>query len=107
MAYFPHREPKDATPHERRFLGPVVDDDPYDELGDTLPGEEQPEALTFAEELAERRRGTYQVLSGVGDFLAVIAGVAIILILIAVLISLVNWVYADMVQSFQLLQPRR
>ena len=64
------------------------------------------EALARALEQAERRRGTFRVIAGGGDFLGVIAGTALILVLLAVLISLVNWVCSDMVQSFDLLQMR-
>lgn len=104
MAYFAKQD--DNEQHERKFLHPVEDDDPYNEFdSDELP-QDYDGPMTYEEEQEERRRGTFRVIAGVGDFLGVIAGTALILVLLAVLISLVNWVCSDMVQSFDLLQMR-
>ena len=46
------------------------------------------------------------MLAGVGDFLGVIAGTVVILLLIMLLVSLINWVHADLSQSFTLWQTR-
>ncbi len=108
MPYFPNQdENQEPGPqHERKFYQPVEDDDPYNELDNDEMPLDYDGPLTQEEEMAERRRGTFRVLSGVGDFLGVIAGTAVILVLLAILISLGNWVIADMIQSFDLLQMK-
>lgn len=105
MAYFQQRERTEETTHERKFMRPVEDDDPYDELGDELTND-YVDAMTYEEEMAEQRRDRYRMVAGLGDFLAVIAGMVVILMLIAVIVSLINWVHADIVQSFTLWQTR-
>lgn len=108
MPYFPNQEENQepSLQHERKFYQPVEDDDPYNELDNDEMPLDYDGPLTQEEEMAERRRGTFRVLSGVGDFLGVIAGTAVILVLLAILISLGNWVIADMIQSFDLLQMK-
>ena len=56
------------------------------------------------EERALLRRERWRTLANLGDFAGVIAGTAVILVLIALLISLINWVQADISQSFTLWQ---
>lgn len=76
---------------------PVMDDftDEYGPLDDSL--------LTDAER-AELRRSRWQLLSGLADFVGVIAGTAVLLLLLALLIMLINWLINDVNQSFILLQ---
>lgn len=96
MAYFAHH--KDDA-HERVFHVPVqddLDDEEYD--ADSLP------AMTAEEARAFEKRERWRIAANIGDFFGVIAGVLVILLLAAVIISLLNWVYADMTQSFTLLQ---
>lgn len=114
MAYFQH---KDEQQHQRVFQdrqddgwqdenqypyapeeGWTAENADYDDL---LDEDEMTE-----EERALARRDHWQVLAGVGDFLAVIVGTAVILILIALLVSLINWVHADITQSFTLWQTK-
>lgn len=56
------------------------------------------------EERQELRRSSWQLLAGLADFAGVILGTAVILILIALLVSLLNWLVADISQTFILLQ---
>lgn len=56
------------------------------------------------EERQELRRSNWQLLAGLADFAGVILGTAVILILIALLVSLMNWLVADISQTFVLLQ---
>lgn len=58
------------------------------------------------EEIKAQRIGRFRVAAGVMDFLSVIAGMAVVLVMIALLISLVNWLLADITQTFSLLQTR-
>lgn len=109
MAYFQQKDKAPEETPERRFYQPVEDDDPYDELGDELPGDipaEFPDALTYEEELAEQRKDRFRLAAGLFDLLAVVAGAVVILVLVAVLVSLINWVHADIIQSFTLWQTR-
>ena len=56
------------------------------------------------EERAELRRSNWQMISGLADFAGVILGTAAILLLVALLVSLLNWLVNDLNQSFTLLQ---
>ena len=64
------------------------------------------EDLLTDEEKASLRRSRWRVLASLGDFIGVLAGTAVILILIALIISLVHWVRSDITQSFTLWQTR-
>lgn len=97
MSYF---KPKQDKPvHERKFFVPVDLDDLDDET-DSLP------PVSYAEEEAERRKDILRIVAGLLDFLGVVVGAVVVLMLLMVLISLLNWVYADMIQTFNLWQPR-
>ena len=61
------------------------------------------------EDPAERQlihAGRLRVAAGVMDFLSVIAGMAVVLVLVALLISLINWLVGDISQMFAILQRR-
>ncbi len=66
--------------------------------------------IDFLEDDPEERRlmhaGRFRVAAGVMDFLSVIAGMAVVLVLVALLISLMNWLLGDMGQMFAILQRR-
>lgn len=64
------------------------------------------EYLTDAERM-ELRRSSWKLMAGLADFAGVIVGTAAILILIALLVSLINWLVADVSQTFTLLQMPR
>ena len=61
---------------------------------------------SYHEEKRMRRIGRFRVAAGVMDFLGVIAGMVTVFVLIALLVSLVNWLYADILQTFTILQTR-
>ena len=50
--------------------------------------------------------GRVRVAAGVMDFLSVIAGMAVVLVMVAALISLINFLVGDIGQMFTLLQRR-
>lgn len=83
--------------YDRLFEG-VFDDGREDE-DDPLD-----EELLTDEELAELKRSHWQLLSSLGDFAGIILGTALILVLVTLLVSLINWLVNDMNQSFILLQ---
>lgn len=62
------------------------------------------EDMLNEEERAILRRERWRTLANLGDFAGVIVGTAVILVLVALLISLVNWVQADVSQTFTLWQ---
>ena len=62
------------------------------------------EALLTEEEQAEMRRNNWRLAAGLADFAGIIVGTAVILVLIALLISLINWLVNDVSQTFTLLQ---
>ena len=64
------------------------------------------EDLLTEEEQAALRRDRWHVLANLGDFIGTIAGTAVILVLIALIITLVHWVRSDITQSFTLWQTR-
>lgn len=64
------------------------------------------EELLTEEEQAELRTSRWQLLAGIMDFAGVIAGTVVILLLIALLVSLLNWVHADVTQFFTLWQTK-
>ncbi|MCH5287577.1 MAG: hypothetical protein J1E43_09150 [Christensenellaceae bacterium] len=64
------------------------------------------EDLLTDEEKAALRRERWRVLANLGDFIGVIAGTAVILVLIALIITLLHWVRSDITQSFTLWQTR-
>lgn len=94
MAYFRHHTQEKT--HEPVFRAPVDPDAEAD--ADAFPED--------AQEAEERRRGYLRVAAGIGDFLGVVAGAVAILLLVAMLISLTDWVHSDLVQSFDLWQLR-
>lgn len=79
----------------------------FDPAGDAaLDDELLDEELLTEEDQLELRRSTWQLLAGLGDFAGVILGTAAILILIALLVSLINWLVSDISQTFTLWQIR-
>ena len=60
--------------------------------------------LLTDEERAELRRSRWQLIAGLMDFAGVILGTAVILVLVVLLVSLINWLVNDVSQSFILLQ---
>ena len=65
---------------------------------------EDPDLYLTEEEQAELRQNHWRLLSGFGDFISIIAGCAVILVLITMLVSLLNWLHSDILQSISLFQ---
>lgn len=87
------------APYEDEYI-PLFDaENNFDNNLDPLDDE-----LLTEEELAELRRSHWQLLAGLGDFAGIILGTAAILVLVALLVSLLNWLIGDLSQSFILLQ---
>lgn len=108
MPYFDN-EPRQEEDYQPVFQEPV-EDDGYD-LYDDSPVEYDTDELYYdeyftEEERLEARRMKWRMLAGVGDFFGVLAGTVAILLLVALLISLITWVQADISQSFTLWQTK-
>lgn len=92
-------DPTDEGDAEYGRLFEGVFDADADDMDDPLD-----EDLLTDEELAELKRSHWQLVSGLGDFVGIILGTAVILVLVTLLVSLINWLVNDMNQSFILLQ---
>ena len=81
-------------------------DDGFDELTaakEENSAEDEYEDELTEEERKEERRRHYRVMAGVGDLTAVLAGVGVILVLVAFLISMVRFVSSDLSQTVSIL----
>ena len=58
-------------------------------------------AKLYTREEAQRRKLKFQVFAGMFDFLAVVAGMIVIVACIILITSLVRWVIADVPVTFQ------
>lgn len=87
---------EDELPLDDFAYAPLdLDDD--DPLADDLLTDEEREEL---------RRNHWQLWSSLADFAGIIVGTAAILLLIALLVSLLNWLMSDISQTFTLMQMR-
>jgi len=107
MAYF-NNDPQDVQEegYQPVFQQPVEDDYLDDEDGEYYTDEMYYDDFLDEEERREARQMKWKMLAGIGDFIGVLAGTVVILLLIALLISLITWVQADMSQSFTLWQTK-
>lgn len=58
-------------------------------------------AKLYTREEARRRRMKYQIFAGMFDFLAIVAGIIVIIACIILLSSLVRWIMGDVPVTFQ------
>ena len=102
MPYFKHKQPTqvDMEPLFRQAVPLDEPDDDEDDLQD-WQDDPQPAALT-EDEATLSRRDHARLVFGIGDFFGVLAGTVLILLLVAVLISLLNWLLADVDQFLEL-----
>lgn len=97
-AFLPDEDAGDPFPHtDDSFRFPLM----YQEEDEMLD-----EEMLTDEERAELRRSRWRLISGLTDFAGVILGTAAILLLVMVLVSLINWLNADLYQTFTLWQTR-
>lgn len=91
-------DPFSVPGHDYAFQGDPLEDD------DLLDEDDLDDDLLTDEDRAELRRSNWKLLAGLADFAGVILGTAAILVTVALLVSLLNWLIADVSQSFVLLQ---
>ena len=97
MAYFRQNSRQNNWPEEN--------DDSYDDEYDDYDDEEyDDDDYLTEEELNDLRRHRFRMAAGLMDFLSVIAGAVVILLLVALLVNIVTWLQGDMDQMFTLLQ---
>jgi len=58
-------------------------------------------ARLYTREEARRRRVKYQIFAGMFDFVAVVAGIAVIIACILLLSALIDWLAADVPVTFK------
>ncbi len=73
----------------------------YDDGFDELASREEEEELSEEERQEENRR-RFRIAAGAGDLAAVLAGVAVILVLAAFLVNMIQFVSSDVAQNFSL-----
>lgn len=106
---------EDAIPYADPYQDPFAAQQPLSYAGsyETLVADgdwqdeeelEDSDVMLTDEELAEMRRSDWKLLATLADFGGVILGTAAILVLIALLVSLMNWLINDISQTFTLLQ---
>ena len=76
----------------------------YDDGLDDLSEEEEEEEELTEEELKERKMSRIRLFFGAGNLVGTIAGAVLILLLIALLLSMVNFVMTDMKRNIVLFQ---
>lgn len=108
MAYFQDRQKQGEEEYQPVFQKPsgAYDMDDYADDGDDPEFYDEDEEYLTEEDKQWQRQSKWRILAGLGDFLGVIAGTVVILVLIALLISLIHWVQADIRQSFTLWQTK-
>lgn len=75
-----------------------------DDFSDLLDGDPLADDLLTDEEREELHQSRWRLIAGLGDLAGVIIGVGVILLMVMLLISLLNWLAADIVQTFTLWQ---
>lgn len=107
MAYFKKNEaPPEEEPYYPAFKREEEDqEDEQDDGFDELLPEEEEEELT-PEEKQARRRDRLEMAAGMWNFGATVVGVALCLVLLALLISLITWLQQDISQTFTLWENR-
>jgi len=98
-------------PYEEQDYPDEYGDVPVDEAGNAaytidMEGDDLDylDEAAYHEEKKLRRIGRFRVAAGVLDFLGVIGGMIAVLVLIALLVSLLNWLQADILRSVTILQ---
>lgn len=100
MALFRGGDPFEEEEQAPEEYGPEEDlyDDGFDELT------EEPEEELSEEEKAARKASRYRLAAGAGNLAAVIGGTVLILVLLALLFSMINFVTTDLSRNFSLFQ---
>ncbi|MBQ6382689.1 MAG: hypothetical protein IJJ42_03700 [Clostridia bacterium] len=101
MAYFQKQQPQEET-YE------AYDD--YDDGFDELNEDEDPEAYEdypgTEEELAAQKKERVRLLLSVGNLGGVIVGTVVILLLVTLLLSMINFIQTDINRNFSLIQTK-
>lgn len=102
MAYFRENEEEQKQQYVPYFQNTNERETEVDDGFDEILNPEEEELPD--EELEARRKDRLELIMHLGDFTAVIIGVVMSLILIALLISLLSWLQSDISQTFSLME---
>jgi len=119
MAYFQH-SPQQENGYTRQFAPVSPDNLPeeeqeeyedasgrlYDDGFEDLEAPEEEEVPLSEEELHDQKQRRYRIAAGMGDLGATVLGVVVILVLVAFLINMLQFLSRDFSQNFSLLQTR-
>lgn len=100
QSYPPMYEPEADNPQDEP-INDLQDDENVEYVDYSQTGFEEEEYSDYNEELDDTHR--FHVAMNVLDLIGVLAGLAVILILVALLVSLLTWLQSDISQSFTLL----
>ena len=102
MAYFQKQQQTQEETYEEY--------DDYDDGFDELNEDEDPEAYgdypVTEEELAERQKDRVRMLFSAGNLGGVIIGTVVILLLVTLLLSMLNFIQTDINRNFSLIQTK-
>lgn len=103
MAYFrQHNKEQEQRPWDN---DPASYDEAYDdEYDDDYDDDDELDAYLTEEEFQENRRYRFRMAAGLFDFLSVVAGAVVILVMAALLVNIITWLQADFDQMFTLLR---
>ena len=109
MPYFERTEEEEYIPSfdsENEWDGDE-DSPEYDDGLDDPDGEDIPEEEPLSEEeLRAAKQRRFRIAAGLGDLGGILVGVALILVLVILLISLFQFVASDFSQNFSIWQTR-
>ena len=92
-------------PDDADYIPDEVYDSGADFAGDDdFADTDDSDDLLTDEEREELHQSRWRLIAGLGDLAGVIIGVGVILLMVMLLISLLNWLAADIVQTFTLWQ---
>lgn len=109
MAYFHRESGQEEKEYTRRFDLPEQEEEPdYDDGFDELTEDDDPEETEELtdEEKNEIRENRSRLLFEIGDLGGTIIGTVVILLLIALLLSIVNFLRRDLSQNMVLLKTK-
>lgn len=95
------RPDANAQPGYEQDVAPGQYEGDVDYVDYSQTGFDDEEYSDYSEELDDTHR--FRVAMNVFDLISVIAGLAVILLLVAILVSLVSWLEGDIAQSFTML----
>lgn len=101
MAYFQKQQPQEET-----YEAYDDYDDGFDELNEDGDPEAYDDYPGTEEELEEQKKERVRLLFSVGNLGGVILGTVVILLLVTLLLSMINFIQTDINRNFSLIQTK-